>query len=137
MSAIAPGFDTRDEAPVGEDGPDRFIDAHIGARLTLLRVSNGMTAAEVGRAIGLSFHEVQEYERGANRISASRLYDIAQMFDVPVSWFFEGDTSSEPDATDEWPQTFELLRAHFRIADPAIRHRLLDVIRAISRRRDS
>src|ERR1700683_3458182 len=65
------------------------IDVHVGARLRLRRTLLGMSQEKLGQAIGLTFQQVQKYERGANRIGASRLYDLSRVLDVPVSFFFE------------------------------------------------
>src|ERR1041385_1972302 len=71
------------------------VDVHVGARVRLRRTLLGMSQEKLGDAIGLTFQQVQTYERGANRIGASRLYDLSRVLDVPVSYFFEefGETS--------------------------------------------
>src|ERR1700722_3677384 len=65
------------------------IDVHVGSRVRLRRTLLGMSQEKLGNAIGLTFQQVQKYERGANRIGASRLYDLSHVLDVPVSYFFE------------------------------------------------
>src|ERR1041384_5108638 len=65
------------------------IDVHVGTRVRLRRTLLGMSQEKLGEAIGLTFQQVQKYERGANRIGASRLYDLSRVLDVPVSYFFE------------------------------------------------
>src|SRR5579862_3410669 len=65
------------------------VDVHVGSRVRLRRTLLGMSQEKLGDAIGLTFQQVQKYERGANRIGASRLYDLARVLDVPVSYFFE------------------------------------------------
>src|ERR1051325_5850247 len=65
------------------------IDVHVGSRVRLRRTLLGMSQEKLGEAIGLTFQQVQKYERGANRIGASRLFDLSRVLDVPVSYFFE------------------------------------------------
>src|SRR5271165_6420017 len=76
----------RGRTPSGKPNP---IDAHVGARVRLRRTLLGMSQEKLGEAIGLTFQQVQKYERGANRIGASRLYDLSNVLDVPVSFFFD------------------------------------------------
>ncbi len=65
------------------------VDEHVGERVWQRRKLLGMTQTDLGDAIGLTFQQVQKYERGANRIGAGRLYDLARVLDVPVIFFFE------------------------------------------------
>src|SRR5947207_14067501 len=65
------------------------IDIHVGSRVRLRRNLLGMSQEKLGEAIGLTFQQVQKYERGASRVGASRLYDLSRVLDVPVSYFFE------------------------------------------------
>ena len=65
------------------------IDVHVGSRVRLRRTLLGMSQEKLGDAIGLTFQQVQKYERGANRIGASRLFDLSRVLDVPVSFFFD------------------------------------------------
>jgi len=65
------------------------IDAHVGSRVRLRRMLLGMSQERLGNSIGLTFQQVQKYEKGANRIGASRLYHISNILDVPVGFFFE------------------------------------------------
>src|SRR5689334_5684014 len=65
------------------------IDIRVGARLRLRRTMLGLSQEKLGEAIGLTFQQVQKYERGANRIGASRLYELSRVLDVPVSFFFD------------------------------------------------
>jgi ribosome-binding protein aMBF1 (putative translation factor) len=71
------------------DGRDP-VDQHVGRRLSLRRAQTGVTQDKLGAKVGLSFQAVQKYETGENRISASRLYQLARILDVPPSYFFEG-----------------------------------------------
>ncbi|HEX7970326.1 MAG TPA: helix-turn-helix transcriptional regulator [Stellaceae bacterium] len=132
------------------DGPNP-IDIHVGSRVRLRRTLLGMSQEKLGEAIGLTFQQVQKYERGANRIGASRLYDLSRVLDVPVSFFFDdiklgtvapadreaGGFSDNANARHEPDpmmrrETLELVRAYYRIPDPQIRRRLFDLTKAIA-----
>ena len=71
------------------DGPDP-VDIHVGARVRERRVSLGMSQTDLGEYLGLTFQQIQKYERGTNRLSASKLWALSHFFDVPIEWFFEG-----------------------------------------------
>ena len=72
--------------PSGKPNP---VDVHVGGRVRLRRTLLGMSQEKLGEAIGLTFQQVQKYERGANRIGASRLWDLSRVLDCPMSYFFE------------------------------------------------
>jgi len=72
-----------------EDGAPNPVDVHVGARMRLRRTLLGISQEKLGEAIGLTFQQIQKYERGTNRISASRLFDLARVLDVPISFFFD------------------------------------------------
>ena len=121
------------------------VDVHVGARVRLRRTLLGMSQERLGDAIGLTFQQVQKYERGANRIGASRLYDLSRVLDVPVSYFFEemGDAvptagmgGESADSFQSNPmmkrETLELVRAYLRIADPQIKRRLFELAKALA-----
>ena len=129
------------------------IDVHVGARVRLRRTLLGMSQEKLGKAIGLTFQQVQKYERGTNRIGASRLHDLARVLDVPVAFFFEdivpaGGTSAGGDkgpkglseAADAFfgdepimrRETLELVRAYLRITDPQLRRRVFELAKAIA-----
>jgi transcriptional regulator with XRE-family HTH domain len=125
------------------------IDVHVGARVRLRRNMLGLSQEKLGEAIGLTFQQVQKYERGANRIGASRLHDLSRVLDVPVSFFFDDMDPvrapaipagcAEPsgaEAFDSDPlrkrETIELVSAYYRIEDPTIRRRLFDLAKALS-----
>lgn len=74
---------------VGEEGPHP-VDRHVGKRVCEKRISLGYNQSDLGRALGLTFQQIQKYEKGANRISASKLWDIARFFKVDVGYFFQG-----------------------------------------------
>ncbi len=71
------------------DGPNP-VDVHVGKRIRERRVSLGMSQTDIGEYLGLTFQQIQKYERGANRISASKLWALSNLFEVPIEWFFEG-----------------------------------------------
>lgn len=71
------------------DGP-HAVDVHVGGRVRLRRTLLGLSQEKLGEAVGVTFQQVQKYERGANRVSASMLWKVAQALDVPISFFFDG-----------------------------------------------
>lgn len=73
----------------------KSIDAHVGGRLRVRRLLAGMSQEELANTLGLTFQQVQKYEKGHNRIGASRLYQLAKIFDVKVQFFFEGIAVSD------------------------------------------
>src|SRR5215469_12581026 len=73
-----------------KSGHPNPIDVHVGARVRLRRTLLGMSQVKLGQAIGLTFQQVQKYERGTNRVGASKLWQLAQVLDVPISFFFDG-----------------------------------------------
>ena len=80
--------------PDGRKSPNP-TDKHVGARVRMRRMMLGMSQEKLGNALGLTFQQVQKYEKGSNRIGASRLQHIAQILQVPVSFFFEGGPAAE------------------------------------------
>lgn len=122
------------------EGPDP-VDIHVGARVKLRRTLVGLSQMELGGAIGLTFQQIQKYERGTNRISASMLHRIAEALDVPVSFFFddmaEGVKLSPPTAGDLLAQqdSAELLR-HFHRIPKFLRKQVLDLVKAMGREDD-
>ena len=115
------------------------VDIHVGSRIRMRRTLLGMSQEKVGEALGLTFQQVQKNERGANRVGASRLYELGRILDVPVSFFFEGapdtDAPVQPVADDLDPlakrETLELVRAYYRIADPRVRKRVFELTKAL------
>lgn len=93
------------------DGP-RPIDVHVGRRVKERRVLLGLSQDDLGQLLGLTFQQVQKYEKGWNRISASKLWELTHILNVPVSWFFEGiDEKGKPeDATLVKRETLQLVR---------------------------
>ena len=113
-------------------------DLHIGQRVRHRRWLQGMTQHQLAQAIGIRFQQVQKYESGANRISASRLWDLARALDVGVPFFYGGLGSQSSAGVDgstdrvlEQKETIDLVRAYYAIAEGP-RRRFLDLARAIS-----
>jgi transcriptional regulator with XRE-family HTH domain len=128
------------------EGPNP-TDVHVGSRIRLRRTLLGMSQERLGEAIGLTFQQVQKYERGANRVGASRLYDLSRVLDVPVSFFFEDmapqDSASAapgavtPEKSEKDPllkrETLELVRAYYKIPDVQVRRRLFELAKALAK----
>lgn len=129
------------------------IDLHVGKRLRLRRTLLGMSQEQLGAELNITFQQVQKYERGANRISASRLWDMSQILDVSVRYFFDDmlettmrssprrvargfDNGSAADGEVKDPmarrETLELVRAYYTIKQPAVRKRVSDMVRSIA-----
>ena len=119
------------------------IDQHVGARLRLRRSLLEMSQSELGEKLGVTFQQVQKYERGTNRIGASRLFHVARVMDVPVSYFFEGldsEGGSElkgPDSETLYdfiasPDGLALASAFSGIRDQTVRRRVIDLLRSLS-----
>ncbi|MDI3309119.1 MAG: helix-turn-helix transcriptional regulator [Acetobacteraceae bacterium] len=128
------------------------IDVHVGSRVRLRRTLLGMSQEKLGEALGLTFQQIQKYERGVNRIGASRLFDLARVLDVPIGFFFDdmpdsmGSGLTAPrrpiglsDAQDGFEddtlhrrETLELVRAYYRITDPSVRKRVFELIKSLT-----
>jgi transcriptional regulator with XRE-family HTH domain len=128
------------------------IDIRVGARLRLRRNMIGLSQEKLGEAIGLTFQQIQKYERGANRIGASRLYELSRVLDVPVSFFFDDTNPVRTPAMGGFakllaeanefdllrkPEALELARAFFAIDDPVVRRRLTDLAKALAMESDA
>lgn len=149
---------TRRRQPITakEYGPDP-IDVHVGKRLRLRRTLLGMSQEQLANAVGVTFQQIQKYERGSNRVSASRLYDVARVLGVNIAFFFE-DINSDVTAkrpTQNLPEqaglseppmpayeqdelsrneTLELVRAYWRLPNHDMRKNVLDLLRSMGRR---
>jgi transcriptional regulator with XRE-family HTH domain len=119
------------------------VDAHVGSRIRLRRVNLGMSQKQLGTALGLTFQQVQKYERGVNRVSASKLYSLSQTLGVSVSFFFENmpatlaqqqvPTSAIGSDLLAARETLELVRAYYTIPG-ALRHALCQVVKVAARK---
>ena len=125
------------------------VDAHVGKRLRLRRTMMGLSQEAVAKAVGITFQQVQKYEKGSNAMNASRLYEFARFMNVPVAYFFEGiDTLGENQrqaglsesavegfehkGTVSDRESLEMMKAFKRIKEHTIRKRLADMVRAIA-----
>ena len=123
------------------------IDKHVGSRVRMRRMMLGMSQEKLGNALGLTFQQVQKYEKGTNRIGASRLQQIAQILQVQVAFFFEGAPTvggSRVDGMSEAPSPayvsdflatsdgLALTKAFMRIADSKLRRRIVDLVEQIA-----
>lgn len=122
------------------------IDVHVGRRVRLRRRELGVSQQRLAEGLGLTFQQVQKYERGANRISASKLYEIGRLLSVPIGWFFEGlDDPASPNTdeyTSAWSKVVEemmaepngqaLAEAFLRIRRRSVKRGLADLAREIA-----
>ena len=130
------------------------VDVHVGARIRLRRTLLGMSQERLGDALGLTFQQVQKYERGVNRVGASRLFDLSRILDVPINFFYDnmpdsaaasGSAAARPamgfaEAQEgfggEDPlakrETLELVRAYYRITDLNMRKRMFDLMKSMA-----
>jgi transcriptional regulator with XRE-family HTH domain len=134
--------------PPGVPNP---VDIHVGSRVRLRRTLLGLSQEKLGDAVGLTFQQIQKYERGANRIGASRLYQLSRILDVPISFFFdempaglkttEGQVAMglkerdqktmEPDPLAR-RETLELVRAYYKISSARVRKRLFELTKSLA-----
>ncbi len=121
---------------VKEDGPHP-VDVLVGRRARERRTLEGMSQSAVAEKLGLTFQQLQKYEQGHNRISASRLYELAQLFGVSVSYFYEGMEEGKgapsPDDVLTKRETLELVRAYYKITDPAVRDSIRRLVQAAAK----
>ena len=133
------------------DGSANPIDIHVGTRVKLRRTLLGMSQETLGDSLGLTFQQVQKYERGANRISASRLFDLSRVLEVRIGYFFEdmsdavqaatpsevarGNVTSAIDSAEIDPmtkrETLELVRAYYQITDPKVREQVMAMAKSL------
>ena len=138
--------------PAGRPGVPNPIDIHVGGRVRLRRTILGMSQERLGEMIGLTFQQVQKYERGTNRIGASRLFDLSRVLNVPIQFFYDDmppetagqsprlraglvEEPSEP-YVDADPmkrrETLEMIRAYYKIRNAEVRRKVFDLCRALS-----
>ncbi len=149
------------DATSEKEGRPSPIDIHVGGRIRLRRTLLGLSQERLGDLLGLTFQQVQKYERGVNRVGASRLFDLSRVLDVPISFFF--DDMPEPlmtvyggqsaniaggrnhgfaqlaegfggadDETINRRETLDLVRAYYRITDAGVRKRVFDLIKSLA-----
>jgi transcriptional regulator with XRE-family HTH domain len=130
------------------------VDTHVGARMRQRRTLLGMSQTKLGDAVGLTFQQVQKYERGSNRVSSSRLFEFAKVLDVPVAYFFDEMPSNAlsgrpmsgrgrkgfgeagtPFKQEKDPlikrETLELVRAYYKIRATPVRKRIYEMVKAV------
>lgn len=139
--------DKKDTVRKTKGGPSE-VDVHVGGRMRQRRNYLNMSQERLADALGLTFQQVQKYERGTNRIGASRLFDLSRILDVPISFFFEGlsrsglegkaagfaEQGQEPYEDDPMTrkETIELVRAYYKIMDPKLRRRFLNLVKSMA-----
>jgi transcriptional regulator with XRE-family HTH domain len=139
--------DEEKRSPADRGGASRKsgdVDARVGARVRLRRVVLGLTLEELGSRLGLSLQQIQKYESGATRIPATRLYEIAQVLDVPISWFFDPSGSPSEKELGGRPrrsasreasvkQDVERLVSLFSaIEDPRVRRKIIELVELLA-----
>jgi transcriptional regulator with XRE-family HTH domain len=124
------------------------IDKYVGSRVRMRRIMLGMSQEKLGEALGLTFQQIQKYEKGTNRVGASRIQQISEILQVPVSFLFEGGPTSasigngfgegtSPTYVSDFLATSEglaLTRAFTRIADSKLRRSIVDLVEQIATR---
>lgn len=121
-----------------ESGAPNPVDIHVGLKLRQRRSLAGLSQEKLARAVGVAFQQIQKYERGDNRMGASRLFEMAEILGVPVSYFFEGlaGRPSDPQPSDAEAmsrrETLELIRAYYAIKDKDVRRRVLELTKSLA-----
>ena len=127
------------------------VDRYVGSRVRMRRIMLGMSQEKLGEALGLTFQQIQKYEKGTNRVGASRIQQISEVLQVPISFLFEGGptraaggqgfdgTSPSPSYVSDFLATSEglaLTRAFTRITDAKLRRSIVDLVEQIAARED-
>lgn len=126
------------------------VDIHVGKRLRLRRTILGLSQEAIGNAIGVTFQQVQKYERGVNRMGSSRLFEFSKILSIPVSYFFEemdknqvhGTHGTHGGVSEDAPtfehekmssrETLEMMRAYYRIGDAHVRKRIFELVKSLA-----
>ena len=116
------------------------VDVQVGNRVRLRRMLVGMSQEKLGEMLGLTFQQVQKYEKGVNRIGAGRLYEVARILNVPVAFFYEGSESASASGSEAAPllefvssgEGLQLTLAFMKIKDGKLRKRVLDLVSSLS-----
>ena len=117
------------------------IDAQVGNRVRIRRMLIGMSQEKLGDLLGLTFQQVQKYEKGVNRIGAGRLFEIARILGVPIDFFYDGVASSAETLVSAAPPVMEFVSsgeglqlslAFMKIKDPKVRKRVLDLVKSLA-----
>ena len=119
--------------------PHHPIDVHVGSKVRLRRNLLGLSQTDLGKMLGITFQQIQKYERGSNRIAASRLFKLSEVLVVPVSYFFDGlPTAKAPLATVAnadllaGRETGKLVRAYYQIPDTGVRRQIMELMTALA-----
>lgn len=126
--------------PVPNQRSANSVDSHVGSRVRLRRLELGLSQEKLADQLGITFQQVQKYERGTNRIGASRLHQIALVLQSPITYFFEGASETALPRTDGSPlsqvladpATVRLVRAFASITDPQLKQKAVGIIEAIA-----
>ena len=117
------------------------IDAQVGNRVRIRRMLIGMSQEKLGDMLGLTFQQVQKYEKGVNRIGAGRLFEIARILGVPIDFFYDGVAAPAEGLVDATPPVMEFMSsgeglqlslAFMKIKDPKVRKRVLDLVKSLA-----
>jgi transcriptional regulator with XRE-family HTH domain len=117
------------------------IDGQVGNRVRIRRMLIGMSQERLGELLGLTFQQVQKYEKGINRIGAGRLFEIARILDVPINFFYEGVSASDDGMSDAGAPVMEFVSsgeglqlslAFMKIKDAKVRKRVLDLVKSLA-----
>ena len=139
------GFKKKESVMINKKQPNP-IDIHVGSRVRLRRMMLGMSQEKLGEHLGITFQQIQKYEKGTNRIGASRLQHIARVLSVPVSFFFEdapGGAAESGELAERQPAHYvvdflsssegiQLNKAFIRVKDAKVRRRIIDLVRSIA-----
>lgn len=149
MERITTEFSNSDSKNTGTSKRPNPVDTHVGSRLKFRRVEMGLSQEKLGESLGLTFQQIQKYEKGSNRIGASRLFEIAKVLEVPVQFFFE-NLPSDSDYEEANPgfaespseynvmnflntsDGFELNKAFVRVRDPNIRRKIVELVKSLA-----
>jgi transcriptional regulator with XRE-family HTH domain len=117
------------------------VDRHVGARVRLRRLALGVSQEKLGEALGVTFQQIQKYEKGANRMGVGRLQLASKVLGAPVSYFYEGAPTSSVDGFAEAAPAYDfappgsdeaaLLSAFARVTDPKLRRRIVELVEAM------
>ncbi len=135
----------KQKAASKKDGPHP-VDVHVGARVKLRRMAMGVSQESLGKSMGLTFQQIQKYEKGVNRISASKMFELADHLDVSIQYFFDGYRDgflrtagfAEADGDDPFmallssPDGIQLCRYFSAIKDVDVKKRVLDLVKSIA-----
>ncbi len=125
----------------GEEGAPNPTDLHVGQQLRQRRTVLGLSQERLSEAVGITFQQIQKYERGLNRIGASRLYELSQALGVPVGFFFEGMAPAVPGMAEEGADykaeavlprdAAELMQLFSSVSDPKLRRQILTIVKSL------